>query len=154
LISVCSFQSGNAFNIIPECAKLLGTIRTYDPTVQDMVHRRMQEIVHYTAMANGATAEIEIDKIVPVAYNDPKIADLTRRLATNIAGIRHVEADYRVSPSDDVAEFLRAAPGCQVILGAALEGGFPHHNPRFDIDESAMPLGVALLCSVTTHLLS
>ncbi len=154
LISICSFQAGTAFNIIPEKAVLLGTIRTYDPVIQERVHRRMNEIVEHTARAYGATASLEIDKIVPAAYNDPQMAALTRRLAADIFGAENIEMDYRVSPSDDVADFLSAAPGCQVILGAAVEGGYPHHNPRFNVDERAMPRGVALLCMTTAELLS
>ena len=154
LLSVCSFQSGSAFNIIPESAELSGTIRTYDPSIQELVHRRMREIVEHTAQAAGATAEIQIDKIVPAAYNDPDMAALARRLAAGIAGIERIETNYRVSPSDDVAEFLSAAPGCQLILGAAAAGGFPHHNSRFNIDETAMPLGAALLCCLAAELLS
>ncbi len=154
LISVCSFQAGNAFNIIPEKAVLQGTIRTYDPSIQAVVHQRMREIVENTARAFGASAELQIDQIVPAAYNDPQMAALTRRLSVGIFGEENIEVDYRVSPSDDVAEFLSTAPGCQVILGAAVEGGFPHHNPRFDIDERAMPQGVALLCMTTAELLS
>ena len=82
------------------------------------------------------------------------MAALSRRIAVKIPGIEYVETDYRVSPSDDMAEFLAAAPGCQLIIGAALVEGYFHHNPRFDIAESAMPLGTALLCAITTELLS
>ena len=153
LISVCSFQSGAAFNIIPETACLQGTIRTYDPSIQALVHQRMSEVVHHTASAYGASAELDIKNIVPAAVNDPAMAALTRQLAAEIFRPQNVISDYRAAPSDDIAEFLSAAPGCQFILGAAVEGGYPHHNPRFDIDEAAMPLGVALLCKTASSLL-
>jgi amidohydrolase len=154
LISVCSFQSGSTFNVIPDSAELQGTIRTYEPQVQQRVHRRMREIVEHTALSFGASAEVEIDQIVPAAWNDPHMADLSRQIASQIPAIRHVETDYRVAPSDDLAEFLAAAPGCQLIIGAAPGEGVYHHNPRFDIDERAMPIGAALLCAVTVELLS
>ena len=82
------------------------------------------------------------------------MAALSRRIAAEIPGIDHVETDYRVSPSDDLAEFLAAAPGCQLIIGAAPGEGYLHHNPHFDIDEKGMPLGTALLCAITAELLS
>ncbi len=154
LISVCSFQAGNAFNIIPDSAELSGTIRTYDPDIQDLVHRRMKNIVEHTAHSFGTTAELEIDKIVSAAWNDPAMAALSRRIASEIPGIDHVDTHYRVSPSDDMSEFLAAVPGCQLIIGAALGEGYFHHNPHFNIDESALPIGTALLCAITAELLS
>ncbi len=154
LISVCSFEAGHAFNIIPETAELSGTIRTYEPAIQKMVYQRMREIVHHTALASGVKAEVEIRQIVSAAWNDPKMAALSRRIAGKISAIRHIETDYRVSPSDDLAEFLAAAPGCDLIIGASLGSGYFHHHPRFDIDETAMPVGAALIASITAELLS
>jgi amidohydrolase len=153
LLSVCSLQAGKAFNIIPETAEILGTIRTYDPEVQARVHQRLEEIAHHVANAFDASVDVQIDRIVPVAINDPQIARDTRKLAAELFGADNVEIDYRVAPSDDVAEFLSAAPGCQFILGAALHG-YPHHNARFDIDERALALGVAFLSQVAFHYLN
>jgi len=153
LLSVCSLQAGKAFNIIPETAEMLGTIRTYDPEVQSKVHRRMKEIANHVASAFGASVDVQIDKIVPVAINDPQVARDTRKLAAELFGTDNIESDYRVAPSDDVAEFLNAAPGCQFILGAALHG-YPHHNARFDIDERSLVLGVAFLSQTAFHYLN
>jgi len=153
LLSVCSLQAGKAFNIIPETAEMLGTIRTYDPEVQAKVHRRVKEVAEHVGGAFGASVQVQIDKIVPVAINDPQVARETRRLAAVLFGADNVEIDYRVAPSDDVAEFLNAAPGCQFILGAALHG-YPHHNARFDIDERSLAFGVAFLSQVAFHYLN
>jgi amidohydrolase len=153
LLSVCSLQAGKAFNIIPETAEMLGTIRTYDPEVQAKVHQRVKEIAGHLASAFGASVEVQIDRIVPVAINDPQVARETRRLAAELFGADNVESDYRVAPSDDVAEFLNAAPGCQFILGAALHG-YPHHNARFDIDERSLSLGVAFLSQAAFYYLN
>ena len=153
VLSVCSFHSGSAFNIIPAYAELTGTIRTYDPDIQAHVHQRVREIVEATAHAFGATAEVEINEIVPAAYNDPDVTAQVRKLAAEIFGQDNIEINYRVAPSDDMAEFLKAAPGCHFILGAALPVCHPHHNSLFDIDESAMPKGVALLCAETAFFL-
>ncbi|MBW6475099.1 MAG: amidohydrolase, partial [Anaerolineaceae bacterium] len=153
IVSVTSFQSGTVFNIIPDRATLLGTIRTYDPETQQLIYQRMREIVTKTAEAFGATASIEIKQIVPVLFNDPELAELASGLAEKIVGSENV-SDYQSTPSDDVAEFLSVIPGCQIIMGAGVEAGYPHHHPRFDIDESTMPLGVALFCMLTDKLLS
>jgi amidohydrolase len=153
ILSVCSLQAGNVFNIIPETSEILGTIRTYDQNIQHLVRKRLKDIAVNTANAFDASAEVEIEEIVPAAVNDPAVAAVVRKIAGGIFGDENVETDYRVAPSDDIAEFLSAAPGCQIILGAAPENSYPHHNSRFNIDESAMAYGVALLCQSTIHFL-
>lgn len=154
ILSICRFQAGNTFNVIPETAELEGTIRTYEPAVQNRIHRRVRELVENTAQAFGARAEVEIETIVPAAVNDPAVTAEVRQLAAELFGAENLELDYKVAPSDDMAEFLSAAPGCHLILGAALEDNFPHHNPRFNIDERALPYGVALLSATAAHFLS
>ena len=152
VLSICSFNAGSTFNVIPDRAELSGTIRSYEPETQALLHRRVREITQHTATAFGATAEVEIKTIVPAAVNDPSVADLLRRLASGIFDTIH--PNYRQAPSDDMAEFLLAAPGCQVMIGAELTNGHPHHTPLFDIDERAMPLGVALMSAAAFHYLS
>ncbi len=138
------FTGRQCLQYLPEKAVLQGTIRTYDPSIQAVVHQRMREIVENTARAFGASAELQIDQIVPAAYNDPQMAALTRRLSVGIFGEENIEVDYRVSPSDDVAEFLNRHR-CQVILVCRGRRFLPHHNPRVDIDERARPQGVLCL---------
>jgi amidohydrolase len=154
VLSVCSFHSGSAFNVIPETAELTGTVRTYDLDTQETIHQRMRAIIERTAEAYGAQADFEIETIVPAVVNDPVITAKVREIAAEMFGAENLELDYREAPSDDVAEFINAAPGCHFILGAALNPMVPHHNAKFDIDESAMPLGTALLCAEITHYLS
>lgn len=151
VLSVCSFNAGNAFNIIPDRAELSGTLRSYSETTQQRMHRRMREIVQGIAAAFGITAEINIRNIVPAAYNDPDAAEVACRLANQFFDT--IDTNYREAPSDDMAEFLQAAPGCQIMVGAALPSGHMHHTSRFDVDERAMPQGVALLCALALHYL-
>lgn len=152
VLSVCSFNAGNAFNIIPDRAELSGTLRSYTEATQQLMHRRMREIVQGIAAAFGVTAEVDIRTIVPAAYNDPDAAAVSCQLASQFFDT--IETDYWEAPSDDMAEFLKAAPGCQIMVGAALPAGHMHHTARFDIDERAMPQGVALLCAQALHYLS
>lgn len=153
ILSIGSFQAGSAFNIIAETAELLGTIRTYDVGLQKLIHRRMREIAENTAKALGGSAEVEIHTLVPAAVNDPRISAVVRRLAVEMIGAERISTDQRDTPSDDIAEFLQAAPGCHFILGVGGPEYAPHHNPRFNFDESALPLGVALLCASVAHFL-
>jgi amidohydrolase len=147
LISVCSFQSGNAFNIIPNKAEISGTIRTFDNNIQALIHKRFKQIVENTTQTFGVSGKLEIDKIVPALVNNPEVTTEVRRLAVEIVGENNLFTDYISSPSDDVAEFLSRIPGCHIILGAGTEESYPHHNPQFDIEEDVLPIGVALLCN-------
>lgn len=153
ILTIGSFHAGSAFNIIAETAELTGTIRTYQPQIQKLVHRRMAEIVENTAKALGGSAALEIKTIVPAAVNDPEISSEVRRLATEMIGAERISMNQRDTPSDDIAEFLQAAPGCHFILGCGGPDYPPHHNPKFTFDESALPLGVALLCASVAHFL-
>jgi amidohydrolase len=154
IVSIGSLQTGTAFNVIPEIAEITGTIRTYEEKIQKLVHQRMRDIIHGTAQMFGATADLEIEEIVPAAYNDPVISAKVRELAIGLVGKANVSDNQLGTPSDDIAEFLRVAPGCHFILGASIESkDLPHHSPRFDFDERAMPLGVALLCEEASYFL-
>ncbi len=153
IISVGSLHTGSAFNIIPETAEITGTIRTYDTEVQALIHRRLREVFQGTAQLFGATCEVEIDEIVPAAYNDPQICAQVREVAARIVGESNVSRDQLGTPSDDIAEYLRAAPGCHFILGGSIDGeDRPHHSPRFDFNEKVLPLGVALFCEEAVYL--
>ena len=77
-----------------------------------------------------------------------------RKLAIEMIGVENISTNQRDTPSDDIAEFLQAAPGCHFILGAGGPEYPPHHNPRFNFDESALPLGVALLCASVSRFLN
>jgi amidohydrolase len=152
VLSVCSFNAGSTFNVIPDRAEISGTIRSYETETQALLHRRVREIVQHIAEAFGATAEVDIKTIVPAAINDPGVAELLRELGAGI--FDDIHPSFRQAPSDDIAEFLLAAPGCQVMIGAELPNGHPHHTPLFDIDERAMPLAVALIGAAAFHYLT
>jgi amidohydrolase len=89
--------------------------------------------------------------------NDPTIAALMRRVAAELVGAARVRSDYRTMGAEDCAFFLRAAPGAYVFVGAGnRDKGItePHHSPRFQIDEDALPLGVALMTAGALRILN
>lgn len=155
VISVCTLNAGSAFNVIPDVVEMSGTLRSYEPEVRDLICQRMQAVVENTANAFGASAELTIEEIVPAAINHPAVSKKVRELASSIVGPDLVSADEVGTASDDIAEFLRAVPGCHFILGVSKEGeDRPQHTPRFDMDESVMPYGVALLAAEAMYFLA
>ncbi len=147
VVSVGSLHAGQTHNVIAEKAEMMGSIRTYREETRQHVHKQVHSIIEGTAAAMGGKGEVTITGLLPATVNDTDVSGRMRELAANLVGWDHVILEQHDTPSDDAAYFLQAAPGCYLGLGAArCEKDFPHHNPRFDWDESVMPLGVALMC--------
>ncbi len=148
VVTVGSFQSGNAGNVISEHAVLKGTIRSFEPEVRNLLLQRMDEICTGICEAFGARYEIELESCVPATINSESGARVMDGIAKAVVGEQNVAQIAPMMVGEDMAEFLNRAPGCFVLVGAANpEEGFysPHHSPTFDFEESVMPTGVALL---------
>jgi amidohydrolase len=156
VVTVGTVHGGDAFNVIPAQVDLSGTIRTYSPQVKETVVRRMREVIECVAAACGATAELEILPLTPALINDAHVAEVARAAAEAVVGSENVSSGERTMGSEDAAFFMQDVPGCYFFLGSAnAERGLsaPHHNPRFDIDEEALPLGVAVLMHALAYYL-
>jgi amidohydrolase len=156
VVTVGTVHGGDAFNIIPARVYLSGTIRTYSPQARETVLRRVREVIEGVAAACGATAELELTPLTPAVINDAGVAEVVRAAAGAVVGPENVSSGERTMGSEDAAAFMREVPGCYFFLGSAnAERGLnaPHHNPRFDIDENVLPLGVAVLMHALAHYL-
>jgi amidohydrolase len=148
VVSVGAIHGGEAFNVIPSEVELTGTIRTYEPSTRELVLQRVREVIEGVAAACGASAELEIRPLTPAVINDAKVADVLRRAGQAVLGAEQVTSSERTMGSEDAAFFMQDIPGCYFFLGAAnKEKGltFPHHNSRFDFDEEALVIGLAIL---------
>jgi amidohydrolase len=148
VVTVGSFHGGDAFNVIPGHVDLSGTIRTYDARVRETVLRRVREVFEGTAAAHGTSADLKIEHLTPAVVNDADVTPVVRAAAEAVVGPQNVSSGERTMGSEDAAYFTREVPGCYFFLGSANpEYGWdaPHHNPRFDFDEDALPIGVAVM---------
>ena len=156
VVTVGTLHGGDAFNVIPAQVNMSGTIRTYDPQVGETVVRRVREVVEGVAVACGATAELDVIPLTPAVINDAGVAEVVRAAAEAVLGPENVSSGIRTMGSEDAAFFLQAMPGCYFFVGAANAErgmGAPHHNPRFDVDEDVLPIGVAVLTHALAHYL-
>jgi len=156
VVTVGSIQGGDTFNVIPSKVVMEGTIRTYDPQVRETVLRRVREVIEGVAAACGAEAELEITPLTPAVINDAEVVEVVRAAARAVVSPENVYSGKRTMGSEDAAYFLRQVPGCYFFLGSAnAERGLdaPHHSPRFDFDEDALPLGVAVMMHALAHYL-
>lgn len=153
VVSITSLHAGTAFNVIPGRAELLGTIRTLQPSVREVVLERVRALVTGMAPAMGVAAQVEIQPLTPAVVNDPDAVALVREAAAAIVGAENV-VQVRTMGSEDMSEFLNRVPGCFFFVGSADAArglDAPHHNARFDFDESALVTGTAILCAVVTR---
>ncbi len=150
VITVARIESGNAFNIIPEVAEMQGSLRAYSMEHRAQMVRRITELAQGIASAMNASCEVEIFDGCPPCINDPAMSEAVKRAAASTVGADAVDCGEEVmtTGSDDMAYFLQAVPGCYFIVGAHNPdkgARYPHHHPRFNIDEDALPIATEVL---------
>ena len=147
VVSVCSIQAGAAFNVIPDTARVGGTVRTYDAKVREHVLQRLEAVVHGTAELMGAKAKMDLKPLTPALVNDPTITALVQDVVVDLFGKETLDVENRTMGSEDASFFLQEVPGCYVFVGSGPEDykDRPHHSPRFAIDERAMINGVGTI---------
>ncbi len=156
VISVGEMHAGSAFNVIPGQAVLRGTLRAFDTGVMQMAQARLRTLAEGIAQAYGARAEVVTTVVAPPVVNDERAAAIVRAAAEAVVGAANVQTITPPMVSEDVAEFLSRVPGCFFFVGARNEAKgivYGHHHPRFDIDEDALPIGVAILAASTEQAL-
>jgi amidohydrolase len=157
IVSVGQFQSGVRNNIIPETARLVGTIRTFDDDVQDDIHARVKRIAEGIAAGAGATVDVQIHRGNPVTANDPA---LTARMLPTLERVApgKVKESELITGAEDFTYFQREAPGLFFFLGITppdQAGSAPaNHSPLFFVDEAALPTGVRALAHLAVDYLS
>ncbi len=153
VISIGSVHAGEATNVIPDQVRLSGTIRSFDEKTRRMLWAELESALA-VSRSLGGDYTLKIEQGYPAMYNDPEIANLIRSAATEIVGADAVIAPEPGMGSEDFAYMVQKAPGAMFVLGAKPNGpDRPHHSPIFDIDETAMPVGVAVLAQTACLLL-
>ncbi len=148
VLSVTTIHAGSAFNVIPGQAELTGTLRTFKPDVRDMVSQRIEAITENLCRAMGCTATVEIDHFTEAVTNHPEVADTVRGVFRQLVGDSNLILDERTMAAEDMSLLMNDIPGMFFFVGSAnAERGlnYGHHHPRFDFDEEALPLAVALM---------
>ncbi|MCM4168287.1 N-acetylcysteine deacetylase [Arenibacter antarcticus] len=157
VITVGKITSGVRFNIIPETAEMIGTIRTLDYDMQEMINRRMKEMVPTIAKAYGGEATIEIKNATEITYNDPELVDKMLPTLIRVAGNSNVQTQKAVTGAEDFSYYQREVPGFFFFLGGMTPGSeesFPHHTPDFKIDDSGLLLGVQAMTEMSLDFLN
>ncbi|MFM7529350.1 MAG: M20 family metallopeptidase [Nodosilinea sp.] len=148
VVTVGTFHSGNACNVVADTAQISGTVRYFDPAYAGFFSQRIDQIVAGICQSYGADYQLDYTPLYPPVINDGTMADLVRSVALAVVETEAgVVPDCHTMGGEDMAFFLQEVPGCYFFLGAANTEralAYPHHHPRFDFDESALALGVEL----------
>lgn len=157
VITVGKITSGVRFNIIPESAELIGTIRSLDYDMQKQITKRMKEMVPAIAKAYGGDATIDIKSNTDITFNDPDLVVQMLPTLKRVAGDKNVLTQKAVTGGEDFSYFQNEIPGFFFFLGGMTPGAtdaFPHHTPDFKIDDSGLLLGVKALTEMSLDYLN
>ncbi len=143
VVSVTKFQSGSAYNVIPDSALLSGTIRYFDAGTGRTIAARLQALCDGFARAHGCEIELRLWNVFDVLYNDPaRSADMIACAADIVGADNSFEKTTLQTGSEDMADMLRLVPGAYCTLGHG--GDVPLHNPGFVLDDAILPVGASL----------
>ncbi|AWM88585.1 M20 aminoacylase family protein [Microvirga sp. 17 mud 1-3] len=147
VVSVCAIKAGETFNVIPQTAELLGTVRTLSPAVQDLAESRIRALVDSVCAAFGAKATVTYWRGYPVTVNDTEKTSFVVDVAKQVAGDGAV--DNAVAPmmgSEDFSFMLNERPGAYIFVGNGNTAGL--HHPAYNFDDEAAPYGVSLWAKI------
>jgi amidohydrolase len=157
VITVGKISSGVRFNIIPESAEMIGTVRTLDPGMRTKITRRMNEMARDIAIAYGGTATIDWQSNTVITYNDLALTQQMLPSLEAAAGKENVSLVKATTGGEDFSYYQEEIPGLYFFLGGMTPGNteaFPHHTPDFKIDDRGMLLGVKSFCHLALDYLN
>jgi amidohydrolase len=152
VLTIGRVQGGVAENIIAERVVLDGTIRYFAQPVRERLRDALRRGLA-VAETMGGRVELDLRDGYPPVVNHPAMTELAVAAASDVAGRDAVQPAEPIMGAEDFAFLLERAPGSFLWLGAALDPPREHHHPRFDIDETVLPLGAAILATCASRAL-
>jgi len=141
VVTIGSFVADNAFNVISDKAKLIGTVRTFNEELRDFISTEIERIVKGTCITADCSYTYEYVKGYPAVVNHKDMTEYFIELAKEIDSVNMVEEAEMQMGGEDFAYYLQHVKGTFFFTGAKPKNGdgtYPHHHPKFDIDEEAM----------------
>ncbi len=159
VLSITQIHAGSAFNVIPDEAVLIGTVRNFDAGVLDMIERRMREIAEHTAAAFNATVDFRFMRSYPAVVNHEKETAFAVAILESVVGKENVDAHMEPTMgAEDFAFYLQQVPGCYVFIANGRDehrddlgdaGPCNLHNARYDFNDALLPIGVTYFVRLT-----
>jgi hippurate hydrolase len=157
VLTVGAIQAGTTHNVVPSTATILMTVRTLNKAVQQLIEARLREIVEGQASSFGVTAQIDYQPVTRVLMNTEKETALARQAAAAVVGAENIlPLPPGMMGGEDFSWMLEKVPGCYVALGNGAEGhgSCMIHNPGYDFNDQALPIGVSYWATLVEQYLS
>jgi len=153
VFTVGKFEAGTTFNVIPDEATLLGTVRCFDPAIRESMPERLERIVKGLGEALRIDYDLHYNWSYPPTVNDRAMNDVVREVGRAVLGADNVVEHDIVMWAEDMSFMQQQRPGAYFIVGArgGHETAFPHHNARFDIDERSLEVGYTMMVALGLH---
>lgn len=151
VVSVGAFVAENAFNVIADKARLTGTVRTFNDSVRDFIEKEIERVVKGTCFTTDSDYHYEYHRGYPAVVNHEKETDFLIACAQEIPAVTMIEETEPHMGGEDFAYYLQHVKGTFFFTGAKPEGvnlAYPHHHPKFDINEKALLIAAKTLGSL------
>lgn len=140
VVSICVFNAGTTNNVIPQTARLAGTIRSLTDPVRDLLEKRVREVVEGVAKLHGATARVTYHRGYPVTRNHADQTAFAASVASEVAGKDRVNDELPpMMGAEDFSYMLNARPGAFIFVGNGDSAGL--HHPAYDFNDDVIPIG-------------
>ena len=139
-----------AFNIIPDTVEMNGTVRTFKPEIQEHVEAAIRRVIAGACQMGRCEFSLDYKRFMPATINDPSVVEGAVPIFNELFGPENVQETPLIMGSEDFSYMLQKVPGAYFFLGTANPAkgtDNPHHHPKFNVDDDALPLGVAALAA-------
>ena len=162
VLSICKIEAGTAYNVVPDHATILGTVRTFDDKVTDMIEEKLAQVSANVARAFGAEAKLTFTRQYSAVVNTPACVDQVKQAVRELYGGETLHEQEPVMPSADFADYLRTTPGAFFFVGSgdgshreAGHGDGPCllHNSSYDFNDACLPMAASVFAKVTENYL-
>lgn len=152
VVSVTSFEAKNPYNVIADYAEMIGTVRTFKEETRNFIEKEMERVVRGTCDVNGADYEFTYTRGYPTLINHKEETEFVAKMAEDVPGVNKVAETEPVMGGEDYAYYLQHVKGTFFFTGAEnpdWKDSYPHHHPKFDIDERALLIAAKILGKAT-----
>lgn len=157
VLSVCSFEAIGPYNVIANTAKIKGTVRTLNEETRELMEQEMQRVIEGTCHLSGADFEFKYDRGYPVLINHKEETEFVMNIAETVPEVKEIKETEPIMGGEDYSYYLQEVKGTYFFTGAQPEGAenpYPHHHPKFDIDEKSLVVAAKILAKSTMEYMS
>jgi amidohydrolase len=153
VIALGTLHGGTKDGVIPEKVDLSGIYRYSDPDSREAIHSGLEKALAI-AKSFGGDYSLDVHTAAPATINHPKMTEIVLQVAEDLFGKSQIGEYKPLTYGDDFAVFAEKVPACYFMVGAGIEDDpRRHHDPHFDIDETILPIGAAIMAESALRLL-